>query len=205
MAVDPYIDDTVRAVLTWVTPAGTPAVNIFHVDCTAIAPVSTTVLDLIKTKVDGLLSTYGTNDTGLLANLHEDCMAKVLTLTSIDHAGDVYKVYNIGLPGGVGDQDALQPDACLLTQFRTGFSGRANRGRTYGLGYCEGANDDNGRPTTAIRALVSSIWEEFRSELESADMFLSIAHFNDPGPSTTTPVAFVETALEWDRQVRRRT
>ena len=113
---------------------------------------------------------------------------KKIIVTDIESADGVQYSQEGSIVGGFSDS-SLPANAALVYSWRTGFSGRSMRGRTYVPGIPQTKQETPQTITEAFRAGQAVVAEALLTRLNAASMPLVVASYVNGGAPRTTPIA----------------
>ena len=175
-------------------PGGNKAYNTLHVYADGLA--GPTWLELAITLYaewwGEVADTYVSNQVALAS----------VTATDLTIEGGLTVVEPFSPPVNGADVGAAMPaNVTLATSFRTGYSGRSNRGRAYWVGLSEGAVTGDFVTNTVANG-IRSAWEAFGLIMSENEMqHVVVSYVNNGLPRVTAQVRSVTDYINVDNRV----
>lgn len=195
---EPRVNGLVRIVLNWQTVFG-PAVNVMHVEDPGVGTTLTGIAQLFETAYSDFILSTATGASAPVANyLHTGC--DLLSIDAIDWS-QIDGAAGSVTPDPAIDGAGSQPEPgqiSIVISWKTGFSGRSKRGRTYLPGISTTAAT-SGRINGTARDNIRLAANELIQDLDTAGIPLVIYSRKEPGSFTPVTSAVVDDRFDTQR------
>lgn len=195
---EPRVAQLIRIVLNWQTAFG-PAVNVMHVQDPGVGTTLTGIAALFEAEFRKFILSTATGASAPVANyMHTGC--DLLRVDAIDWSVIDGAAGSVTPEPGI-DGAGTQPEPgqiSIVVSWRTGFSGRSKRGRTFIPGIATSAATA-GRINGTARDNIRLAAAQLISDLDTAGIPLVIYSRKEPGSFTAVTAASVDDRFDVQR------